>query len=713
MAGGGVRRGLVPVAIVVLLAAGHGSSAVADGGPHGGPPLDAPPPASPRGHFRAWTGTPTDVAGGIASSRGEVIVTDNPFDDHGADTRPNTDPSDLVPGAGQGANAALGYTPVTGGANGDATYPAGPAYDRNGADIVETRIAADAHAWYLLVRLNTLEDPARTAVEARIDGHVLLAHGQSATFDARPVDVVGDAAQALFEVRVPRAVYDPGTQTQRVLVAAGLWDPAGGMSPFYDLAYVPAEGMDSYWRDARQSADLAAGTLAGDAFSVDFGALAEHGSSSSGPRGGLFSRVFRSGQPLGHGVTLQSRYGQDTGSSPPNLYRSPTQPYAIYVPHHRTGGLVLLLHFLGGNHMSYSLTSMPGLAEWAEKLGVIVAMPLARGEGGWYEGEAEKDVFEVWRDVASHYAVDSDRVYLAGMSMGGFGTWRLTQLYPDLFARGIVWSGPVVPDTFWVYPADPIPPSCSAEQGAGCGYNLVDLFGNTRDVPLLVVHGGADELVTSTGAEHWMQMYGATGGATYRYLFYPGRRHETSYPGTTTPWVEDWLSGLPRRQSDPAHVSYKVIRALAQPRYGIAYDHAYWVSGIALAAGAADGTADATRATAPDRAVAVPEADDVDALGPYRLTGQDVTPGPPVADRVHLELTRIARVTLDTRRIGWTERTPLHLSGHTDTAVELTLAGRRRVTLTLATGTFDVIVRPTTACRHASSCTRSVSARRA
>jgi pimeloyl-ACP methyl ester carboxylesterase len=691
MAGGRVRRGLAAAATVVLFAAGHASPAVASGGPQGGPSLEPPPPASPRGHFRAWTGLPSDVAGGVAYSRGEVIVTDDPFDDHGADTRPNADPSELVTGPGQGANAALGYTPVTGGANGDATYPAGPAYARNAADIVETRLAADAHAWYLLVRLNTLLDPARTAVEARIDGHVLLAHGQAATFDGRPVEAVGDAGQSLFEVKVPRAVYDPGTGTQRVFVAAGLWDDANGISPLYDLAYVPAEGMGSYWRDARQSADLAAGTFADDAFSVDFGAPAD-ARGYSGPSEGLFSRVFRSGQPLGHGVTLQGRYGQDTGSSPPNLYRSPYQPYSIYVPRHPTGGLVLLLHFLGGNYMSYPLTSTPGLARWAEKLGVIVAMPLARGEGGWYEGEAEKDVFEVWRDVASHYTVDRDRVYLAGMSMGGFGTWRLAQLYPDLFARGIVWSGPVVPDTFWAYPAEPIPPSCSAEQGPNCGYNLVDLFGNTRDVPLLVVHGGGDELVTSTGAEHWMGLYAARSGATYRYLFYPGRRHETSYPGTTSPWVEDWLAGLPRRQTNPVHVTYKVIRALAQPRFGITYERAYWVSGIALAAGAATGTVDASRATAPERVAALHDAYGADALGPYRLNGQDVTPAPASADRVRLELTRVARVTLDTRRMGWTARAPQHVTGRTDTPVTLTLAGRRRVTLALAPGPFDVTV---------------------
>jgi hypothetical protein len=99
---------------------------------------------------------------------------------------------------------------------------------------------------------------------------------------------------------------------------------------------------------------------------------------------------------------------------------------------------------------------------------------------------------------------------------------------------------------------------------------------------------------------------------------------------------------------------------------------------------------DADRATAPATVAALPETHGIDALGPYRLTGQDVTPSPPAANRVRLALTRISRVTLDTRRMGWTARAPQHITGHTDTAVELTLAGRRRVVLTLAPGDFDV-----------------------
>jgi pimeloyl-ACP methyl ester carboxylesterase len=675
------------------------------GGPVGGPPLDPARQASPHGHFYDWRGTPSDVSNAIQYGRGEIIVTGRPFADHGAETDPlGKDPTDYVNGStacglpvpcfGQGGNSKDGYVPseyggsgVDGGAVGGYRYPSGTTYANDAADIVETRVAVGKEAWYLLVRLNTLNDPVLTAVEAEIDWrHVLLVHGQEATFDGHPVQAVGDPAQALFEVRIPFSVYDPGSGVHQVFVAAGLWNPPANTwyypatgeqvalanaegatpgegpsaeSPFFDLAYDPTEGMGSYWRDAQQAADIASGNFTDDAFPVDFGAL-EHGGCPAagcyrGPTVGLFSRVFRSGQPLGRGVALQTRYGQNTGTYTRNEYLSPYQPYAIYVPHHQTGALVLLLHPLGGSYMTYSITSMPALADWAEKLGVIVAMPEARGEGGWYEGEAEKDVFEVWRDVAEHYRIDPNRVYLTGMSMGGYGTWRLAQLYPDLFARAIVWSGLMTP--------------------SGGTLNLEDLFGNTSNVPLLVVHGVLDPLVPVTGPEQWMPQYAAVGDGTYRYLLYLDRTHETTYPGTTEPWVLSWLHGLPARQTNPVRVTYRIERSLFQPQFGITYSHAYWATGLTLAPGADSGSIDATRSTATASTTVLPTSYGADTLGPYRLEGGDVTPGPPTPNYVDAQLTGLSSAVLDTRRMGWSQAAPQRIVGMTTEPITLTLSG--------------------------------------
>ncbi|MFM8185355.1 MAG: prolyl oligopeptidase family serine peptidase, partial [Alphaproteobacteria bacterium] len=39
--------------------------------------------------------------------------------------------------------------------------------------------------------------------------------------------------------------------------------------------------------------------------------------------------------------------------------------------------------------------------------------------------------------LSSPFKVDSNRVYVTGLSMGGFGTWELLQRYPEKFSAAI------------------------------------------------------------------------------------------------------------------------------------------------------------------------------------------------------------------------------------------------------------------------------------
>jgi predicted peptidase len=46
----------------------------------------------------------------------------------------------------------------------------------------------------------------------------------------------------------------------------------------------------------------------------------------------------------------------------------------------------------------------------------------------------EEDVMTILTKVLDNYHADSDRVYLTGLSYGGFGTWYIASKYPDKFA---------------------------------------------------------------------------------------------------------------------------------------------------------------------------------------------------------------------------------------------------------------------------------------
>src|SRR5947208_5549841 len=122
--------------------------------------------------------------------------------------------------------------------------------------------------------------------------------------------------------------------------------------------------------------------------------------------------------------------------------------YALFVPttydRAKKSPLVVALHGLGSNPQQ--IMRYPGLTDLAEKHGYVVAAPMGYNERGWYgarpltkkDGDpanlaelSEKDVMNVLEVVKKDYAIDADRVYLLGHSMGGGGAFHLAVKYPD------------------------------------------------------------------------------------------------------------------------------------------------------------------------------------------------------------------------------------------------------------------------------------------
>lgn len=49
----------------------------------------------------------------------------------------------------------------------------------------------------------------------------------------------------------------------------------------------------------------------------------------------------------------------------------------------------------------------------------------------WWDTEA---VYHLIREIQSKYNIDASRIYLTGLSMGGWGTWKLSNEHPEMFA---------------------------------------------------------------------------------------------------------------------------------------------------------------------------------------------------------------------------------------------------------------------------------------
>ena len=280
----------------------------------------------------------------------------------------------------------------------------------------------------------------------------------------------------------------------------------------------------------------------------------------------------------------------------------------------------MLLHGLNCNHQTFFIAAWPGLKDLAESRGALIVTPLAYGEGGHYEEEAEWDVFDVLADVSTRYRIDQDRLYLTGMSMGALGTFRLGLLYPDLWARAFSIGNYTNP--FCVTPSQKNPPPiCPAP------FNYFTILDNAHNVPWGLINGALDELTPVTGAREIADRFTELGYA-FRYWEYATRRHEPSLHGLTTDVTDPFL-GNAHRVTDPARVTYLIDRAMQNEPWHLTYDRAYWLRDIRLAAGAARGSAEALSGRGTAYTTVPVSGSGTSAAGPYTMHGLDPVPAAP------------------------------------------------------------------------------------
>ena len=124
----------------------------------------------------------------------------------------------------------------------------------------------------------------------------------------------------------------------------------------------------------------------------------------------------------------------------------------------------------------------------------------------------EQVVFEIIAELQKEFSIDSDRIYLIGQSMGGFGTWAFLADRPDLFAAGVILCGPAVPT--------------SAPRLAR--------------IPVWVFHGAKDDVVPVTNARQMVTLLRRVGGEP-RYTEYPYLGHEIGPATFSNHELLEWL----------------------------------------------------------------------------------------------------------------------------------------------------------------------------
>jgi predicted peptidase len=127
--------------------------------------------------------------------------------------------------------------------------------------------------------------------------------------------------------------------------------------------------------------------------------------------------------------------------------------YQVYVPadwnDHKKWPVILFLHGAGERGDDGLLQSDVGLGHAIRKNAAafpfIVVMPQCRKGKVWTQPDMEAQALGALDRSIKEFHGDRERVYLTGLSMGGFGTWDLAAKYPGRFAAYVVICGGISP----------------------------------------------------------------------------------------------------------------------------------------------------------------------------------------------------------------------------------------------------------------------------
>ncbi len=211
-------------------------------------------------------------------------------------------------------------------------------------------------------------------------------------------------------------------------------------------------------------------------------------------------------------------------------------PYRLYVPlgydANRKYPLLLWLHG-GDGRGSDNLKQLTGGNQipvhfWASeevqlKFPMFVLLPQCPSGDNWSDPDLNQPTkwlemtMSALADVEKEFSIDTDRVYLAGQSMGGLGVWSTLQAYPGKWAAAVILSAY---DTFTDLPV-------------------------LAHTPLWVFQGEQDDTVPVILVREMMKQLNKA-HANLRYTEYRKTGHEVWKKAFAEPDLLPWLSSQKR-----------------------------------------------------------------------------------------------------------------------------------------------------------------------
>lgn len=213
--------------------------------------------------------------------------------------------------------------------------------------------------------------------------------------------------------------------------------------------------------------------------------------------------------------------------------RGPTMRYLVWLPdgygedRDQRYPMIVFLHGSGDTDydseyvVSFGLPAVLELGEQPDNFDFVVISPQAAPGTAWWTDYQVDIIDELVAEMLDTYLVDPDRVYLTGLSMGGYGSWYEATAYPDRYAAMVSTSGSA-------YSSVVLPPE--------------EFTCRLVDVPVWGIHGEQDVIAEYDLVEGSVREYEDMCDTTIKWTAYPDAGHfETYERAYRDPALYDWM----------------------------------------------------------------------------------------------------------------------------------------------------------------------------
>ncbi len=189
----------------------------------------------------------------------------------------------------------------------------------------------------------------------------------------------------------------------------------------------------------------------------------------------------------------------------------------VYAPEKAAAGdrrwpLIIFLHGSGerGDDVNrLKVHSLPKLVDTTTEFPFIVLSPQCPDGERW-----NVETLNAMLDHAiQNLPVDTNRMYLTGLSSGGLGVWKFAIAHPERFAA-------IAPVCGWGYPED---------------------IRRLKDMPVWVFHGAKDDVVPPTESEQMVRLLKKHGNNSVRLTLYPEGNHNAWDATYGNPDLYEWM----------------------------------------------------------------------------------------------------------------------------------------------------------------------------